>query len=281
MTYRLTHLHLSTQGAPTSLATIDFACALSKAFDATLRVTSPRLHVKAPSHWLAGRMLAGVAQDIEQTAAAKAAELDAHVQQCAAALGLKVDLIGVPMLWPGGTDDVTIHGRTSDLCLLGLPHWERADTEQRLNLEKWLFGAGRPCLLHPSARTEPLSLNSAVIAWDMSPQAARAVGDALPLLKRATAVHVLVVRGEKTIPSANPAAPLINYLAAHAIVAVPDEFDVQGQSIGQALLGRAREHGADLVVMGAFGHSRLKEFILGGATKDVLDSSPLPILMSH
>jgi nucleotide-binding universal stress UspA family protein len=277
MTYRRTYLHLCTHGAPTSLATVDFACAVSKACEATLRVTSPRLDVKAPSHWLAGRMLAELAQDIEQAAAAKASELDAHVQKRAATLGLKLELVPVPVLWPP-TDDVTIHGRTSDLSFLDLPH---ADTELRLSLAAWLFGTGRPCLVHPSARPGSFALETAVIAWDTSPQAARAVGDALPLLKRATAVHVLVARGEKTIPGNAPAAALIDYLAAHAIVATPDEFDIERRSIGRALLDRAGEHAADLLVMGAFGHSRLREFILGGATREVLDSSSLPILMSH
>lgn len=278
MTYRRTHLHLCTFGAPTSIATIDYACGLSKVFDAALRITSPRLDVKTPSHWLAGRMLAGLAKDLEETAATKAAELDTHAAQRAASLGLELEVIAVPVLWPQGSNDVTIHGRTSDLCLLGLP---RNNVEQRLNVEAWVFGTGRPCLLHPEDRTEPISLNSVVIAWDTSRTAARAIGDALPLLSRATAVHVLVARGEKTIRANDPAAPLVEYLAAHAITAVVDEFDVQRRSIGRALLDRAREHGANLLVMGAFGHSRLKEFILGGATKEVLDSSPLPVLMSH
>jgi nucleotide-binding universal stress UspA family protein len=278
MTYRRTHLHLCTFGAPTSIATVDYACALSKVFGAALRVTSPRVRVEAPSHWLAGRMIAGVAKNLEDTAAAKAAELDARAAERAAALGLELQVIEVPVLWPRNTDDVTIHGRTSDLCVLDLPS---DDVEQRLNVEAWVFETGRPCLLHPTNRAEPFSLESVVIAWDASRTAARAVGDALPLLTRATAVHVLVARGEKTIRTKDPAAALVGYLAAHAVTAVVDEFDVQRRSIGPALLDRAREHGASLLVMGAFGHSRLKEFILGGATREVLDAAPLPILMSH
>jgi len=184
----------------------------------------------------------------------------------------------VPELWPQNSDDVTIHGRTSDVCVLGLP---RDNPEQRLSIEAWLFGTGRPCLFHPDDRAASLSLDTAVIAWDGSKSAARAVGDALPLLKRAKAVHILVARGEKSIPGADPAAALIAFLAAHAISARADEFDVGQNKIGAALLGRGAHHTADLLVMGAFGHSRLKEFILGGATREVLDTAPLPVLMSH
>jgi nucleotide-binding universal stress UspA family protein len=115
----------------------------------------------------------------------------------------------------------------------------------------------------------------------MSPSAARAAGDALPLLKRAKSVQILVGRGEKAIPSRHPAASLLDYLAAHEIKAAVDEFDVSGRKIGDALLERASHHKADLMVMGAFGHSRLREFVLGGATRRLLDTSKIPLFMSH
>jgi nucleotide-binding universal stress UspA family protein len=251
---------------------------LSKLFDASLRVTSPRLIVTPPTHWLAGKMLASLANELEHTAAAKSAELVAYVRGQAAAEGLAVEIETVPAPWPSDSDRAAIRGRISDLNIIDLP---RRNIEDRLNVEAWLFGTGRPCLLHPNERALPFSLESVVIAWDLSKSAARAVGDALPMLKRAKSVHILTVRGEKEIPSADPAGALIGYLAAHDIEAVNREVDIQGRRIGAAILGDAAEVRADLLVMGAFGHSRLKEFVLGGATKEVLDAAPIPLLMAH
>jgi nucleotide-binding universal stress UspA family protein len=153
--------------------------------------------------------------------------------------------------------------------------------EGRSKVEAWLFGTGRPCLLHPDDRALPFSLESVVIAWDLSKSAARAVGDAIPMLKRAKAVHILTVRGEKDIPSGDAAASLIGYLAAHDIKAVTREVEVHGRRVGAAILSDASATMVDLLVMGAFGHSRLKEFVLGGATKEVLDAATMPLLMAH
>ena len=278
MTYRRTHLPLCPHGSPTSQGTVHYACGLSKVFGASLRVTSPRLIVKPPTHWLAGKMLASLANEVEQTAAAKSAELVAYVRKQAAAVGLAVEIETVPEPWPSSSDTAAIRGRTSDLNIIGL---SRQSMEDRLNVEAWLFGTGRPCLLHPNDRTLPFSLESVVIAWDLSKSAARAVGDALPMLKHAKSVHILTVRGEKEIPSADPAAPLIGYLAAHDIKAVNREVDIQGRRIGAAIVSDAAEVRADLLVMGAFGHSRLKEFVLGGATKELLDAAPIPLLLAH
>jgi nucleotide-binding universal stress UspA family protein len=144
-----------------------------------------------------------------------------------------------------------------------------------------LFGTGRPCLVHPRERNSRLSLDNVVIAWDLSAPAGRAVGDALPMLKRAQTVHIVTVRGEKEIASPTPAASLVAYLAAHNVEAVAREAAVEGTHIGRAILDAAREVHADLLVMGAFGHSRLQEFVFGGATREVLDGTPIPLLMSH
>lgn len=135
-------------------------------------------------------------------------------------MGLAVGIETVPEPWPSGSDTVAIRGRTSDLNIIDL---SRQSMEDRLNVEAWLIGTGQPCLLHPNDRALPFSLESVVIAWGLSKSAARAVGDALPMLKHAKSVHILTVRGEKEIPSADPAAPLIGYLTAHGIKAVNRE----------------------------------------------------------
>lgn len=278
MVYRRVHFLISANASPTSFATIDYACAFTKAAGARLDVTIPNVDVQAPSSWLAGKMIAGIAQGVEDMISAKRAELEAHLKQSCEAAGVGFKTSSVDVDWPAGASSLAVFGRTSDLCLLGLPRDAPADLAE---VEPWLFATGRPCLLYPDNRSEAFALNTVALAWDMSPSAARAAGDALPLLKRAKSVQILVGRGEKAIPSRHPAASLLDYLAAHEIKAAVDEFDVSGRKIGDALLERASHHKADLMVMGAFGHSRLREFVLGGATRRLLDTSQIPLFMSH
>ena len=278
MTYRRTHLPLWTHSSATSQGTVRYACGLSKAFDSSLRVTSPRLVVRPPTSPFSGKILARLAQELEQTAASKNAELVAWVREEAAKAALVVAIETVQEPWPVDSRNAAQRGRTSDLNVVGL---SRERIEDRWNVEAWVFGTGRPCLVHPNDRALPFSLESVVIAWDMSRAAARAIGDALPMLKRAKAVHVLMVRGEKEFPSVDGASSLTDYLAAHDILPTTREVALEGRRIGRAILDGAAAVSADLVVMGAFGHSRLQEFVLGGATRDALDSTSIPLLMAH
>jgi len=278
MPYRQIHLHLCPHPAPTSLRTVDYVCAFAHLFEARLCVSSPRVSVKTPSHWLAGRMLAELAGELEAIAAKKGADLEAHIFQRALALGVEVHIDHLVEHWPASLGESTWRGRTSDLCVLGLT---RDNADQRLDIEGWLFGVGRPCLFYPDDAQSEFSLDSVVVGWDFSKSAARAIGDAVPLLKRAKQVRIATVRGEKDLPFEDVKSPLIDFLATHGVTSVGDDIDLGGRSIGQAILAHASNAGANLVVMGAFGHSRMKEFLLGGATKEVLDRSTLPLFRSH
>lgn len=277
MTYRRLHLQLSTHGSPTSLETVSYACALAKEFGAVLRAASPVLDVRPPSHWLAGQMLKGFAAELEQKAEGERQRIEAELRRCAGATGVDLTICPSPEVWPRHDYDVA-SGRTADLCVLGLA---REDLEQRMEVEAWLFGAGRPCLLHPADSVGHFSLNTVAIAWDESRTAARAVSDAIPLLGHARAVRILTVRGEKSIPSKDPGSTLVEYLALHGITATAEEFAIGSHGIGRALLEGAGRAQADLLVMGAYGHSRLQEFLLGGATRDVLSAASMPLLLSN
>lgn len=138
--------------------------------------------------------------------------------------------------------------------------------------------AGRPTLVVPPA-TDRLSAQCIVIGWKNTREARRAVWDSLPLLKAAEAVFV-VTAGESSVSSGS--RELRDYLGRHAITAKV----VQGSPIGEAsiadeLIKRARQEGADLLISGAYGHSRTREWILGGVTRDLLDHSTVCCLMSH
>jgi nucleotide-binding universal stress UspA family protein len=111
--------------------------------------------------------------------------------------------------------------------------------------------------------------------------AARAVADALPLLTRAKRVHIVTVSNEKRIDTRRSGPELARHLARHGVDVILETVDAAGRSIGGALEAATRVHDSDLLVMGAYGHSRLREFVLGGATRSMITRPPLPVLLSH
>lgn len=146
-------------------------------------------------------------------------------------------------------------------------------------IESALMSAGRPILLTPQS-TLPKSIGQTVaIGWDASAEAAHAVTAAMPFLKLAKTIDIITVRVGGL--EAKAADDLAGYLALHGLTARERVVDPKGRSVGQVLLDAAQTSGADLLVMGGYGHSRLREFILGGATRHILTTATMPVLMAH
>src|SRR5215813_11590569 len=152
---------------------------------------------------------------------------------------------------------------------------------QDLIIEAALFDSGRPVIVVPYIQKEPLKLERVVVCWDGSRTATRAMADALPLLARAGSVEVLIVAGGRTKSDEMPGADVGQHLARHG-------FKVDGRrvvstdvDVPNTILSHVADASADFLVMGGYGHSRLREFILGGATRGVLASTTVPVLMSH
>jgi nucleotide-binding universal stress UspA family protein len=141
---------------------------------------------------------------------------------------------------------------------------------------------GPPDLVLPTAsRARPLELGTVAVAWDFSRAAARAVSDALPLLERARNARIVTVIDEKDFDTSHSAEELAKNLARHGIEVVLDKIDAGGKPIGTVLETYVRAHGVDMLVMGAYGHSSWREFLLGGATKSMLSRPQVPTLFSH
>lgn len=155
------------------------------------------------------------------------------------------------------------------------------DDTYRSYVESIIFGSGRPVLVLPARTAPELAPDRIVVAWDGSRAASRAVADALPLLERAGDIQVLTVLKEKELGSTSPAQELAESLKRRGIVAGAESFDAAGQKIGDILIAELATRQADLLIMGAYGHSRLREFILGGATRSMLADPPVPLLLSH
>ncbi len=173
--------------------------------------------------------------------------------------------------------------RHTDLSIVGQVDPDEGDVDAELVAEAAFMQTGRPTLVIPYIGARPLPPATALIAWDGSREAARAVGDAMPLLSRAATVLVLVVDPPalKGRVGEQPGADLATHLARHGIKAEVVTAASGGISVGDVIIGQATDSGADLVVMGGYGHSRLRELVLGGATQNVLDHMPVPILLAH
>ena len=178
---------------------------------------------------------------------------------------------------------VALHARYADLVVIGQqnPEWASGvdkDFERSLPV-----AAGRPVLVVPYAYEHRPVGRQVLVAWNASREAARAVNDALPFLKRASQVHVVVFDPEVSgaAHGEEPGADVALYLARHGVKVTVARYDVPDSGIGGQLLSRAFDLSADLIVMGAWGHSRLREFLLGGVTRTLLESMTVPVLMSH
>ncbi|MFO1084915.1 MAG: universal stress protein [Reyranellaceae bacterium] len=183
-----------------------------------------------------------------------------------------------------GGDDMTrdrliMLGRFASLVLLGRPGGD-AENIAPSTVKHVLYDCARPVVIAPpNLPSHPPS--SVVVAWNGSVQAARAVGAALPFLEKAR--KVVIMAGAE--PNAVGAPRLVRYLARRGIAAAAEAMDsgaLSGRARGRALLGYARDKEADLLVMGAYGHGQLSNFLgLGGATAKVISSCPIPLLLAH
>jgi len=170
--------------------------------------------------------------------------------------------------------------RRFDVAVMGQPKPHKPALE-RLIIEAALFDSGRPVLIVPYIQRTGLKLDRVMVAWDGSRSAARAVGDAMPLLIRAKTTEVVIVGSEPIKSEEMPGAEIALHLARHgAQVEVKSIFTAE-TDVASTILSYAADTSTDFLVMGGYGHSRLREFILGGVTRGILNSMTNPTLMSH
>jgi len=228
---------------------------------------------------------------INQIVDAAAREMEERATKARHAFDNTCRRLGVPVvesadkgggaLWTEvqGSADIVVpeRGRLADLVVTGHPAATGLERSFAV-IEAALFSTGHPLLL---AGAEPLGdeVDTVAIAWNGSGEAAGAVYAALPFLKRARKVVVLTIgeAGEER-PTAKE---LVDYLALHEIEAETARVTDRTGSLGDQLIEEASERGAKLLVMGGYGHSRLRELVLGGVTRSILSNARLPILMAH
>ena len=178
---------------------------------------------------------------------------------------------------------VALHARYADLVVVGqeVPggDWPGAGAV----VEQALFTSGRPVLVVPFAGRFETVGRRVLIGWNASREAARAVHDALPLIAQAEAATVLAVN-PRPGPGGHgeePGADIARHLARHGLKVGVDRISAPGVGDADLILNRAAELSADLLVVGAYGHSRFREMVLGGVTRTLLRQMTIPVLMSH
>jgi len=177
-------------------------------------------------------------------------------------------------------EHLALCARLKDLSIVPVkPDDDRAERV----IEGLIFHSGRPILLCPEelAAELPVNFDRVIVAWDHSAPAARAVGDALSMLRRARDVQVVTATDGNTPAEQQSGAAVIRHLAEHGINASFGMVRIDGSSVGKILEAEVKVRGIDLLIMGAYGHSRLSEWVWGGATKTIIGRPPCWVIMSH
>ncbi len=180
----------------------------------------------------------------------------------------------------GAADQIGRLARRFDLAVVGQPRRDQGTPEEVLD-EGVLFESGRPVVFVPFIQKEGMGLDHVMVCWDGSRAATRAIGDAMPFMEKAKQVDVVMVASEAGKSGDVPGADLGQHLARHGIKVDVKRITSPDIDTASTILSYAADASTDLIVMGGYGHSRLREFVLGGVTHSLLESMTVPVLMSH
>ncbi len=170
--------------------------------------------------------------------------------------------------------------RRFDLAVVGQAEPETSSIDDII-AETTLFESGRALIVVPYIQKAPLKLDKVMVCWDGSRQAARAIGDAMPLLAKAGKVEIVIIADEPGKQDEIAGVDMGQHLARHGLKVDLERIPRGDVDVADALLSHAADSGADFLVMGGYGHSRLREFVLGGVTRSIFRSMTIPTLMAH
>jgi nucleotide-binding universal stress UspA family protein len=218
-------------------------------------------------------------ESLREESARMANEAIGRFKQAAAKAGLSAEAQMVETSIEGSPRTFGHIARTFDLAIVAQTDPETTNATG-LDAEAAMFESGRPVIVVPSIQTEGIKLGCIVVCWDGSRTAARALADSMPILERAKSIEVINV-GDGRREAEDTLAAVGRHLARHGLSASTKALAADGTDVTNVILSHAADLSADLIVMGGYGHSRLREFILGGVTRGILDTMTVPVLMSH
>jgi nucleotide-binding universal stress UspA family protein len=257
----------------------DYALSLAQVFDAHIAGIGFVYEPVIP-----GSLMGGIPSELievqreENTKTAKAAadRFEAAAKQ--AGLSAEVRILDASVA--GAADLLARAARRFDLAVVGQARPQEGASEELL-IEGALFESGRPVVMVPYTQTRPLTLERVLVCWDGSRPATRAIADAMPFLRRAKAIDIVAVSGERGKGGELVGTNMARHLSRHGLTVTLKRVDATNTDVPSAIRTHAAESGTDFMVMGGYGHSRLREFILGGVTRTILTSTTIPVLMSH
>jgi nucleotide-binding universal stress UspA family protein len=194
--------------------------------------------------------------------------------------GRSVETRSIDVMSAAAPDTFARISRRFDMAIVSQPRPDSSGSDGML-VEAALFGSGRPVLIVPYIQTSGLRLERVMVCWDGSRAAARATADALPLLAKAGKTEIVTVTDGSADQNEIPGIDLAKHLARHGIEVELKRLVRGDIEIADVILSHAADTSADLIVMGGYGHSRMREFVLGGVTRGLLKSMTAPTLMSH
>lgn len=180
----------------------------------------------------------------------------------------------------GAADQLSRIGRRFDLVVVAQAERENPTADEIVD-EGVLFESGRPVIFVPFIQKTGLKLECVMLCWDGSRAATRAIADSMPLLQKAKQVEVVIVSDKPGKPDEVTGADLGQHLARHGLKVEVKRITSPDIDVPSTILSYAADASADMIVMGGYGHSRLREFVLGGVTRGLLESMTVPVLMSH
>lgn len=271
-------LHAAPESVPGASASASYAASLAAAYGADLTALAFAIRIPTPFGLRTGVDRGAI--DQHQAALKLGAEQSiATAKRLAQKTSVKFDDRIENCLAVEAASVFAKYARLADLTVIGSgldPSGENLEL-----VEAALFKSGRPVLVVPETGVSDFKCDTVAVAWNDTAQSARAMADAMPIIEKAKSVHVISVTDDDKLQSMMPSIEVGKYLAAHGVSATVSDTLADGKSVDEAIIAKAQEVGTDILVMGAYGHSRLREMILGGATSGILHSCPIPALMSH
>lgn len=274
-------LALTTYPRATATAAIDYAVAFAEFMNCRMTAFAADIKMDVPRSVFGNSLL-----NVSGMVAAEVRKSKDNARALLAAFDAEADKRGVAheaIHETGSTARIgqvmAEYARLKDLTVVPIPTDDDVD---EWYAETIVFRSGRPVLAVPENLAQPgFKLDSVAVAWDYSRTAARAVADAIPLLQRAKSVRIVTVTHEKVFDASRATYELATHLSRHGVSVTVDEVNAAGRDIGTVLTQFVVANKIDILVMGAYGHSRLREFVLGGATRSMMAKPPVPVFFSH
>jgi nucleotide-binding universal stress UspA family protein len=257
----------------------DYAVSVAEAFEAHVLGIAVAYEPVIP-----GNVMGGIPPEIIESQRAesnkKAQAAVARFEQAAKRAGISAETRIISTSISGAADQLGRLGRRFDLIVAGQPERDGSLSDEVI-AEGVLFESGRPVIFVPFIHKGGAKLDRIMVCWDGSRAAARAVADAVPLLQKAKQVEIVIIAAKAGKSDEVPGADLGQHLARHGLKVDVKRITSPDIDVPSTILSYAADSSADMIVMGGYGHSRLREFVLGGATRGLLESMTVPVLMSH